>query len=148
MRRALLPRLTVMGGSLVTAARCGHSGGPTHHDHSKIFTRPLSVEEQAVLDTQINHRTVSSITPGKLFMRHWTAAEQSTVSIVNRLLSMVVTLSIFIWACGYSTLGYNGLNAWHIVLLAFFCNWMVLHTHMLWLFPAMLAVVTLQVLFN
>mmetsp|Transcript_53885 Transcript_53885/g.61912 ORF Transcript_53885/g.61912 Transcript_53885/m.61912 type:complete len:153 (+) Transcript_53885:43-501(+) len=123
------------------------SGGVSHHDHTHAFSRPLTPEESIALEDQ-KKRTVSGIVPGKLFMRHWTAAEQSTVSIVNRVVSLIVTLGIFIWATGYASLGYNGLNAWHVAILATLANWIVLHTHMLWLYPIMLGVTLAQLLFN
>jgi hypothetical protein len=152
LRRAVLPSqralvAAVSSSSAVTMGLRFGGHGPTEHDHSQSFSRALTPEENfALLDQK--RRPVSSVVPGKLFMRHWTAAEQSTVSIVNRALSIAVTVGIFIWACGYSGLGVNGLNAWHVAGIVFLANWLVLHTHLLWLYPAMLSVVAAQLLLN
>lgn len=149
MLRRVAPRssfLLAASPSFQISVRHG-GGGPTQHDHSHIFSRSLTQEESIALEDQ-KKRTVSSVVPGKLFMRHWIAAEQSTVSIVNRALSLAVTLGIFVWASGYAGLGVNGLNAWHVVLMTFLANWIVLHTHMLWIAPVLLGAATAQILFN
>lgn len=147
LRRALPSKLGIVSASSYSFARRYGGHGPTEHDHTHAFSRPLTATENfALLDQK--RRPVSGIVPGKLFMRHWIAAEQSTVSIVNRALSIAVTLGIFVWACGYSGMGWNGLNAWHVGCALFLGNWLVLHTHMMWLFPAMLFVVAAQLLLN
>lgn len=115
--------------ALTTAARFG-GHAPTVHDQSGLFARALTVDEQLALEDQ-KHRTVSGVVPGKMFLRHWTAAEQSTVSILNRVLSIIVTLGIVLWAGAYSSLGFNGMNAVHAAALMFLWGWLGLHTHVM-----------------
>lgn len=151
MRRAAFRSLRGQVSAVVLAApalsRRWGGGNNKVYDHSDAFSRRLTPEESIALEDQ-KHRTVSSVVPGKLFLRHWTAAEQSTVSIVNRVLSLLVTLGIFVWASGYAGLGLNGLNAWHCIVGVFLSCWLVLHTHEMWLIPAILGLAALQVLFN
>src|SRR5688572_13094397 len=81
---------------LITFCRfASHSA--THHDHSSAFASPLTREESIHLDSQ-KHRTVSGVVPGKVFMRHWTAGEQATISIYNRAISLVVSAAIVLGA--------------------------------------------------
>lgn len=112
MRRVLLNTTTLSTPKVAAVGLALRFGGhgPTVHDHSASFSRALTPEEKIALSDQ-SHRTVSSVVPGKLFMRHWLAGEQATVSIVNRTLSLFVTLGLFVWASGYSGLGWNSLSA-------------------------------------
>lgn len=149
MFRRVLPSATasfVALSPLCTAARGAHHK-PTTHDWSQIFEHPLSEVEKAELASQMN-RSVSSVVPGEMFMRHWIAAEQSTVSVVNRVISGMIAVFTMIWAAGYATLGYNGHNCAHTAGWMFIAYWLVLHTHIMWLAPAFLALGFLELLLN
>jgi len=123
------------------------SHGPTTHDQSAAFSRPLTVEESMALEDQKN-RTVSAIVPGKMFMRHFVMAEQSTVSIVNRALSLVASLGFIAWGVWFSDYGITTISAVHVSIGVSLAAWFILHTHMLWLLPVFLGLTTLQILFN
>ncbi|GET87173.1 hypothetical protein, conserved [Leishmania tarentolae] len=146
-RRATLPIGTSPSlSALRTAARTG-SHKPTTHDWSKILPQYMPAEARAVLQAQ-SHRTVSAVVPGKMFMRHWIVAEQSTVSVVNRVISGMVAVFTMIWAAGYATLGYNGHNSAHVAGWIFIAYWVVLHTHIMWLAPTMLGLALLELALN
>ena len=147
LRRQLAKPLTRSSTSgVATAMRFGgHS--PTDHDHSASFGRQLTVEEQLALEDQ-KLRTVSGIVPGKLFMRHWVAGEQATVSIVNRFLSIFTSFGIMIWAVGFSGFGLSTYTAAHAAFGVYLLMWFVMHTHMLWLIPVFLGLTTAQILLN
>jgi hypothetical protein len=123
-------------------------GSPTHHDHSNSFSRPLQPEEQSAFKAQIANRPVNSFVPGKVFMRHWIAAEQSTVSIVNRVLSILVTCGLIAYMQAYFKMGFNGMSALHSAVLVFLFNWLVLHTHLLWLYPVGLGAYAVNLILN
>ncbi len=123
------------------------SSSPTFHDHTDAFSRPLTAQEQLSLEEQ-SLRTVSGVVPGKLFMRHWVAGEQATVSIVNRLMSVVTSFGILIWAAGYSGFGLSSYTAIHAMVGVNLMMWVVMHTHMLWLIPVFLGLTTAQILLN
>ena len=99
------------------------------YDHSASFSRALSESEQVALDAQKN-RTVSAIVPGKLFMRHFLAGEQATISIYNRGMSVLVTFALILGAGCYAGLGANTESVVPLAAFAFFVNFLVLHTHM------------------
>lgn len=129
-----------------TAVRYAHHK-PTTHDWSRIWSRPLS-EDEAAKVAQQSHRTVSAVVPGEMFMRHWIVAEQSTVSVVNRVISGMIAVFTMIWAAGYATLGYNGHNAAHTAGWAFIAYWIILHTHRMWLTPTFLAFAFAELILN
>ncbi|KAG5505196.1 hypothetical protein JIQ42_04384 [Leishmania sp. Namibia] len=147
LRRVTLPLCAIGAVSgRSTAVRAAHHK-PTTHDWSQILPQHMTAEARATLQAQ-SHRTVSAVVPGKLFMRHWIAAEQSTVSVVNRVISGMIAVFTMIWAAGYATLGYNGHNCAHVAGWIFIAYWLVLHTHMMWLAPAMLALAILELALN
>lgn len=146
-RRITLPIGTSASlSALHMAARAG-SHKPTTHDWSQIFPLHMTAEARAALQAQ-SHRTVSAVVPGKMFMRHWIVAEQSTVSVVNRVISGMIAVFTMIWAAGYATLGYNGHNSAHVAGWIFIAYWLVLHTHMMWLAPTMLGLALLELALN
>ncbi|KEG14829.1 hypothetical protein DQ04_00291150 [Trypanosoma grayi] len=120
----------------------------TKHDFSGCFTRKLTPEEEEALELQQDRRTVSAVVPGKMFMRHWIATEQSTVSVVNRVMTGIMSVCLMLWACGYATLGYNGHNCAHVAGWAFMAYWLVLHTHCMWMAPAFVTLALMQLLLN
>jgi hypothetical protein len=130
LRRQLnTSRATLSCGALV-AKRFGGGDSSAEYDHSGAFARPLSGNETAILKKQKN-RTVSGIVPGKLFMRHWIAAEQATVSIYNRGLSIAATIAIILAAGVYSTSNsWTTESAIPLMGLVYFAYFMVVHTHM------------------
>ncbi|KAH9597906.1 hypothetical protein LSM04_005923 [Trypanosoma melophagium] len=140
MVRCAFPALTM-------ALRNGHHA-QTHHDFSNCFTRKLTPEEEVALRLQQEDRKVSAVVPGKMFMRHWIAAEQSTVSVVNRVMSGIIAVFLMLWACCYATLGYNGHNCAHVAGWTFIAYWVVLHTHCMTLIPVFITLALAQLLFN
>ncbi len=132
--------------ALTAALRCSGSA-PTIHDHSDAFERPLTVPEQLLLEDQ-KLRTVSGIVPGKMFMRHWAAGEQATISIVNRIVSITTSFGIMIWAVGFAGFGLSTYTAIHCMMGVFLLMWFVLHTHYLWLVPVLLSLLTAQIVLN
>eukprot|EP00796_Vickermania_ingenoplastis_P009058 gene9058-6356_t len=127
-RQSALPKAVVSSCALLQALRTAHHK-PTVHDWSNIWSKTPSVEEQAAINSQA-HRTVSAVVPGELFMRHWIAAEQSTMSVANRVISGMIIVVGMVWAAGYATLGYNSHNSAHVAgwfFLALFFT--ILHTH-------------------
>ncbi|KAG5483390.1 hypothetical protein LSCM1_04938 [Leishmania martiniquensis] len=146
-RRVTLPIGTIGALSgLSTAVRAGHHT-PTTHDWSQILPQHMTAEARAAVQAQ-GHRTVSAVVPGKMFMRHWIVAEQSTVSVVNRVISGMIAVFTMIWAAGYATLGYNGNNCAHVAGWMFIAYWLVLHTHMMWLAPTLLGLAVLELALN
>jgi hypothetical protein len=132
----------------IVALSLRHSGSsPTFHDHSDAFSRPLTVPEQLSLEDQ-KLRTVSGVVPGKLFMRHWVAGEQATISIVNRAVSVFTSFGILLWAVGFSGFGLSSMTAIHAMLGVYLLMWFVMHTHFLWLIPVFLSLVTAQIALN
>lgn len=102
---------------------------PTVHDWSHIWSQPPTREEQTAISLQ-NNRTVSAVVPGEMFMRHWIAAEQSTYSVSNRVISGMIIVVCMVWAAAYSTLGYNAHTCAHlagwIFVAAYLC---LLYSH-------------------
>ncbi|KPI83939.1 hypothetical protein ABL78_7019 [Leptomonas seymouri] len=146
-RRVTLPLSTTAAFSAFSmAARTAHHK-PTTHDWSHIFPQNMSPEASAALKAQ-SRRTVSAVVPGEMFMRHWIVAEQSTLSVVNRVISGIIAVCTMIWAAGYATLGYNGHNSAHVAGWMFVAYWLVLHTHMMWLLPAGVGMALLQLILN
>lgn len=135
----------VSGMSLQCAQRYAHHK-PTVHDWSQIWRHTPSAEEQSAIQSQ-SHRTVSAVVPGEMFMRHWIAAEQSTMSVANRVISGMIIVVGMVWAAGFGTLGYNGHNCAHTAgwffLAAFF---VILHTHNLLMGLGLVAGATLELL--
>jgi inner membrane protein involved in colicin E2 resistance len=117
------------------------------YDHSASFSRSLSPDESEVLKAMAD-RTVSGVVPGKLFMRHWLAAEQATVSIYNRGLSAVVTMALLLWAGCYPTSGGTTESAIPMMGFAFFVYFMVVHTHMHNLYYAFFALYGIALVFG
>ncbi|EPY41047.1 hypothetical protein AGDE_02878 [Angomonas deanei] len=93
-------------------------------------------------------RTISAVVPGEMFIRHWIVAEQSAVSILNRVISGMIVVFSMLWAAGYATLGYNGHNSAHVAGWMFIAYWFVLHTHMMWLAPTFLGAAFLELALN
>ena len=145
-RRPLASGHALRNTTIACAMRFG-GHAPTIHDHSGSFTRPLTVDENLALEDQ-KLRTVSGIVPGKLFMRHWVAGEQATISIVNRMLSIATSFGIMIWAVGFSGFGISTYTAAHAAFGVYLVMWIVMHTHMLWLIPLFLGLTTAQILLN
>ncbi|RNF26979.1 uncharacterized protein Tco025E_00784 [Trypanosoma conorhini] len=133
--------------ALSGALRHGHHR-LTQHDFSECFSRKLSSEEEEALQILQEHRPVSAVVPGKMFMRHWIAAEQSTVSVVNRVISGIISVCLMIWSCGYATLGYNGHGCAHLAGWFFIAYWLILHTHCMALFPFFATIAVLQLVVN
>ncbi|XQJ25850.1 hypothetical protein NXY56_001794 [Leishmania guyanensis] len=146
-RRVTLPVGTTVSLSTFNMAARTSFHKPTTHDWSQILPQHVTAEARAALQAQ-SHRTVSAVVPGKMFMRHWIVAEQSTVSVVNRVISGMIAVFTMIWAAGYATLGYNGHNSAHTAGWFFIAYWLVLHTHMMWLAPMMLGLALLQLALN
>ncbi|KAG5509477.1 hypothetical protein JKF63_06788 [Porcisia hertigi] len=146
-RRVIFPIGANAALSAFSMATRTSSHKPTTHDWSKILPQNMTAEAHAALQEQ-SHRTVSGVVPGKMFMRHWIVAEQSTVSVVNRVISGMVAIFTMIWASGYATLGYNGHNSAHVAGWIFIAYWLVLHTHIMWLAPAMLGLALLELFLN
>lgn len=132
--------------SLVASTRTAYHK-PTTHDWSQMWAEKPTAEESAEISKQLS-RTVSAVVPGELFMRHWIVAEQSTVSVVNRVLSGMIVVFTMIWAAVYATLGYNGHNAAHSAGWTFIAYWFVLHTHLMWLAPTFLGLAFAELLLN
>ncbi|RNF04264.1 hypothetical protein TraAM80_05400 [Trypanosoma rangeli] len=120
----------------------------TQHDFSECFLRKLTEEEEEALRTLQDRRPISAVVPGKMFMRHWIAAEQSTVSVVNRAISGIISICLIIWSCGYATLGYNGHSCAHLAGWFFVAYWLFLHTHHVALIPLFLSLSVLQLVVN
>ncbi|KAK7198521.1 hypothetical protein NESM_000813800 [Novymonas esmeraldas] len=146
-RRVALPVGTGAALSAFSMAARTAYHKPTTHDWSHILPQQMTADARAALQAQ-SHRTVSAVVPGEMFMRHWIVAEQSTVSVVNRVLSGMIAVFTMIWAAGYATLGYNGHNSAHVAGWMFIAYWLVLHTHMMWLAPTMLGLAILELLLN
>ncbi|KAL7700361.1 hypothetical protein N2W54_003639 [Lotmaria passim] len=146
-RRVTLPLGTTAALSAFRMAARTAYHKPTTHDWSQILPQNMSDEVRAALQAQ-SHRTVSGVVPGEMFMRHWIAAEQSTVSVVNRVISGMIAVFTMLWAAGYATLGYNGHNSAHVAGWMFIAYWLILHTHMLWLAPTFLGLALLELLLN
>ena len=119
-----------------TALRFGGGGGG-----DSTFSRPLTETEQAQFALQKN-RTVNKVVPGKLFMRHFIAAEQSTVSIENRTMSIIVCVALILGCSVYADCGLTTYNAALGFAFVFLMNFFVLHTHMN-LYPAFGAIALL-----
>nr|CCC91470.1 conserved hypothetical protein [Trypanosoma congolense IL3000] len=96
----------------------------THHDFSDVFARQLTSEEAEAFRRQQEKRTVSSVVPGKMFMRHWIPAEQATDSVVDRVLSGFVFVCFMLWGCAYATLGFNGSSCAQMSFLVFLTYWL------------------------
>lgn len=124
--------------SLHASIRSAHHK-PTTHDWAPIWTHTPSAEESVAIKNQA-FRPVSAVVPGEMFMRHWIAAEQSTVSVVNRVISGMIIVVCLVWASGFATLGYNSHSCAHTAgwffLAAFY---ILLESHNL-LLGALLAV--------
>jgi hypothetical protein len=117
-----------------TLLRCATSrrfGGVKagNFDHSASFSRKLTESEAEALAAQ-KYRVVPGFVPGKLFMRHWVAGEQATVSIYNRGISVAVTALLVLGAGLYSTSAFHTESAWPFIFAAYFTYFLVLHTHM------------------
>lgn len=97
---------------LLGAIRTAHHK-PTVHDWSNIWSRPLETKDCEAINLQKN-RTVSAVVPGEMFMRHWIAAEQSTYSVADRVVSGMILVVCMVWAAGYATLGYNSHTCAHL----------------------------------
>jgi uncharacterized membrane protein YozB (DUF420 family) len=122
-------RVAVSCGSLV-AKRFGGGDSSVEYDHSGAFARPLSGHESEILKAQKN-RTVSGVVPGKVFMRHWISAEQATVSIYNRGLSVAVTIALILLGGVYATTNsWSTETALPLMGFVYFTYFMVVHTHM------------------
>ena len=115
--------------------RFGGGGPVKNYDHSASFSRQLTASESEALAQQKN-RTVSSVIPGKLFMRHWLAGEQATVSIFNRGVSLGVTAGLVLWATFSFGNGNSNYSAVQMMCYTTFCLFLVLHTHMPQLYAA------------
>ena len=124
------------GAATLSALRFSVDTSKTY-DHSASFSRGLTAKEDEAV-AALKNRTVSGIVPGKLFMRHWIAGEQATVSIYNRALSLIVTFGLILWAGSYSTLGFNTESAVAMQLAVFFAIFLVVHTHMMELYGVFL----------
>ncbi|KAG8345731.1 hypothetical protein ERJ75_001004800 [Trypanosoma vivax] len=128
---------------------CRHGHHPvTRHDFTGIFSRPLTMEEEVALKQQQEHRPVSAVVPGKVFMRHWIAGEQATLSVVNRVVSGFVTVCLILWSCGYAALGCGGYTCAHVAGWMFMAYWFVLQTHVTALVPVFAALGLFQLLLN
>lgn len=131
---SLLPGTYAVGVSPALVMPQRHSAGKVVvFDHSSCYEhRPSAADSAAVAAQQ--HRVVNGYVPGKLFMRHWIAGEQSAVSIGNRIISLAVTFAL-IWAAGaYGPLlgagGANGVSFLGSSAFVGFALWLTLHTHM------------------
>ena len=102
-------------------------GAPTTHDHSGSFTRALTAEEQLVME-DVKNRTVSKVVPGKLFMRHWIATEQSTYSITLRAAFLTGIAFAGIYFSVYAGAGFTSVSWVHFAIAVAAANYMVLHT--------------------
>lgn len=121
-------------------------GAPTHHDHSGSFSRPLTAEEQLAMN-DVKNRTVSKIVPGKLFMRHWIATEQSTYSIALRAVFLTAIGVTGIYFGLYSGSGYSNLSWLQFAFAVAVANYVVLHTtHPVWMTAFISAYVALYLL--
>lgn len=148
MFRRVTPSVAVASGySLFQTATRGAHHKPTTHDWSQVLPQHLSTADRAAVEAQ-KHRTVSGVVPGEMFMRHWIVAEQSTVSVVNRVISGMIAVFTMLWAAGYATLGYNGHNSAHVAGWIFIGYWLVLHTHLMWLAPALTGLALLELILN
>ena len=128
-RQVNTARLSLSCGSMV-AKRFGGVDHSVEYDHSGAFARPLGGSETEALIAQKN-RTVSGVVPGKVFMRHWISAEQATVSIYNRGLSVMFTIALILLAGVYSTTNsWSTESALPMMGLVYFAYFMVVHTHM------------------
>ncbi|KNH03764.1 hypothetical protein XU18_4840 [Perkinsela sp. CCAP 1560/4] len=81
---------------------------------------PVDPEEQNLLAQQTN-RTISKSTPGKMFMLNYLSQEQSSASITNRIISVVVVL---------------GGASWFALYGPTISSWSVLTTMLIVIFPA------------
>ena len=110
----------------------GHS--PTIHDRSSLFSTPLTVDDKLNLEDQKN-RTVSGVVPGKMFMRHWIAGEQSTISVANRAVSLSLSFMIILAAGFYWERGTSVVNWTTVASLVFVGGFLAAHTHMMIIIP-------------
>ena len=111
----------------------GGAGKSFHHEGS--MGRAMNPFEGEALHNQTN-RSVSKVIPGKLFMRHWMAGEQATVSIFNRGISIAVTAGMVLYGTFLYGNGNSQYSAIHMWLYVFMCTFLVLHTHMPQLYAA------------
>lgn len=125
------PLTRVVPAPTLFAAQLRFGAGPVkEYNHGASMSRPLTEDDGAILQAQKN-RTVSGIVPGKLFMRHWLAGEQATVSIYNRVFSLIVTWLLVMWAGAYASNGGFKVYSMEMTFVyAMFAFFMVLHTHM------------------
>ncbi|CCW67851.1 unnamed protein product [Phytomonas sp. Hart1] len=123
------------------------SHSATHHDWSRIFSHPLTDVEKELVQQQMN-RTVSTVVPGKMFMRHWINTEQSTESVVDRVVGGMIIIFTIIWASGYSTLGYNSHTSAHTAGWFFIAYYIVFLTHAMWLAPVFMTGLAAQLMLN
>ncbi|CCW64286.1 unnamed protein product [Phytomonas sp. EM1] len=131
----------------LSLAHRASSHGVTHHDWSQIFSHPLTDAEKELVQQQMK-RTVSAVVPGKMFMRHWINTEQSTESVVDRVVGGMIIVFTIIWASGYSMLGYNSHTSAHMAGWLFIAYYIVFFTHVMWLAPVFLAGLTAQLMLN
>lgn len=104
---------------------------PTKHDWSMIWANRPTKADQDAIESQMR-RTVSAVVPGEMFMRHWIAAEQSTMSVANRVISGMIIVVCMVWAAGYATLGYNSHTCAHVAGWIFLATYLVvLYSHQL-----------------
>ncbi len=127
LRRPRLAAVSLRTG-VFAAARLGSHGPVHHYDHTASLSRAPSEAEALALAAQSN-RTVSGVVPGKLFMRHWLAAQQSTESIYTRGLSLVWTGVIVVAAGVYGGFGLDTQSALMFEALAFFAIFLMAETH-------------------
>lgn len=115
---------------------------PTTHDWSEMWSHSPSKLEQQYIQNEHN-RTVSAVVPGEMFMRHWIAAEQSTMSVANRVISGMIIVVCMVWAAGYATLGYNSHTCAHMAGWIFVVSYLVvLYSHQYLLGLAAIAAAT------
>lgn len=111
------------------ALRSSHSG-PTHHDHSACFERELSAQEKIAFDAMVEHRPVSAVVPGKLFMRHFFAGEMTAHSIIGRMIGWVMAIGLISFSALYSGMGITSYSFLQFLLYAFVASFAAWHLAM------------------
>jgi len=92
---------------------------------------PIPVDSNPILAAQ-QQRTVSAVTPGKLFMLNWIAHEQSAASISNRVVSVGVLLGggVLVGLYGVSLTSYGVIPM--LLLFVFPSYFMYMHMGYTW----------------
>lgn len=125
----------------------GGSDNPSKYDNSHTFSRSLSAEEQQLFAAQTHNRPVNAIVPGKMFMRHFIAGEQATVSVYNRAISWAVTFFLVFGGSLYVPMGFGSdQGTMQTSMAVLFATFIITHTHLnLW--PTFCAVTAVSLLF-